>query len=500
MRRLLLAALIALLAAPAASPVHAAPKRPPVVVIVLDEFPLADIQSADGSIDRRRFPGFAALAGGSTWFPNAYAVHDSTHFAVPAILTGQAPAAGKDAPTYINHPRSLFTYLDRLGYRIHSREEATTVCPPRLCPRSARYGNPHYNILHRRRERLDRTIAKLRRTGRPTLTFHHSVLPHVPWVYLPSGQSRSGFRDGALPDLASPAGFGDRFLTLFNEQGHLLQAGFADAEVGRLVARLKRTRQWKDALVVVTADQAISFQVGTGDRRQVSEQNIHEVAPVPLFVKRPGQTRAERSPAYVSGLDLMPTISAQLHRRLGWRVDGSNVFGRAVLRRREVRMRRRDLSGDIVVAAADMEGRRARDRVSRRRRFGNGPWSRVYRIGPNLRLLGRRVGRAAGPAVGAPRARFAVPSALRHVNPKARAVPTMAAGYLDQGSLAGGRDLALAVNGRVAAVGRSFHLQGRNAEWFALNVPVKSLRKGSNTMALYAVEPNLSLTPLGSRR
>ena len=106
------------------------------------------------------------------------------------------------------------------------------MCPPRLCPRADRYGNPHYNILHRRRERLDHTIAGLRRSRRPTLTFHHSVLPHVPWSYLPTGQAREGYRDGTLPDFASPAGFGDEFLTLFNEQRHLLQAGFADAEVG----------------------------------------------------------------------------------------------------------------------------------------------------------------------------------------------------------------------------------------------------------------------------
>ena len=500
MRRLLLAALTALAAAIPAPAHAAAPARPPVVMVVLDEFPLADIQRADGRIDRERFPGFAALAGGSTWFPNANAVHDSTHFAVPAMLTGLAPRPGRDSPTYLNHPRSLFTYLDGLGYRVHSREEATTVCPPRLCPRADRYGNPHYNILHRRRERLDHTIASLRPTKRPTLTFHHSVLPHVPWAYLPSGQARTGYREGVLPDFASPAGFGDEFLTEFNEQRHLLQAGFADAEVGRLVARLKKTRQWKDALVVVTADQAISFQVGTGDRRQVTESNIHEVAPVPLFVKRPGQTRGATSRSYVNGLDVLPTIAGLLRRPLGRRADGASVFGRAAQARRQVRMQRRDLSGDIVVPAAQMELRRALDRLRRRDVFGNGRWSRVYRIGPHRSLLGRRVGHTPSPAPGAPRARFAVPGDLRRVDPEAAEVPTLAAGWLEPGSLAGGRDIALAVNGRVAAVGRSFHLAGRNAEWFALNLPPSALRRGRNAMALYAVEPDLRLTPLGASR
>jgi len=429
MRHVVLAALIAVAAATAAAaPALAAPTKPPVVMIVLDEFPLADIQSVDGSIDRERFPGFAALARGSTWFPNAYAVHDSTHFAVPAILTGRAPRTRAVAPNHLTHRRSLFTYLDRLGYRIHSREEATTVCPPRLCPRADRYGNPHYNILHRRRERLDHTIRGLRRSRKPTLTFHHSVLPHVPWAYLPTGQARQGYRAGKLPDFASPAGFGDEFLTHFNEQRHLLQAGFADGEIGRLVARLKKTRQWKDALVVVTADQAISFQRGVSDRRQVTESNIHEVAPVPLFVKRPGQTRADTSRAYVSGVDILPTISGLLGRRLGWKADGISVFSRTAQARRDVRMLRRDLSGEITVPARRMEFLRALDRLNRRDLFGNGRWSRVYRIGPHRRLLGKPA-----PATTPLPARFAVPRDLRRVDPRAREIPTPAAGHIEGG-------------------------------------------------------------------
>ena len=500
MRHLLLAALIAFAAA-CAAPAQAAPKRPPVVVIVLDEFPLADIQSVDGSIDSERFPGFAALAGGSTWFPNAYAVHDSTHFAVPAILTGRAPRAGADAPNYLTHPRSLFTYLDRLGYRIRAREEATTVCPPRLCPRADRYGNPHYNILHRRRERLDRTIAGVRRSRQPTLTFHHSVLPHVPWTYLPSGQARQGYQAGALPDFASPAGFGDEFLTQFNEQRHLLQAGFADQEVGRLVARLKKTRQWKQALVMVTADQAISFQRGVSDRRQVTEANIHEVAPVPLFVKRPGQTRAGSSSAYVSGLDVLPTIAALLGRPLGAQADGASVFSRAAQSRREVRMLRRDLSGAITVPAREMEARRGLDRLRRRDVFGNGRWSRVYRIGPHRQLLGRRVAEPKpSPAFAPPFASFATPTALAKVDTNAASIPTLAAGRIVGGSPSAGRDLALTVNGRVAAVGRSFHLDGDRTEWFALNLPPSALRQGRNRMTLYEVGSRRSLSPIGESR
>ena len=53
--------------------------------------------------------------------------------------------------------------------------------------------------------------------------------------------------------------------------------------------RLERTGLLERALVVVTADHGYSFRVGVKSRRLISEQNVEEIAPVPLFVKAPGQ-------------------------------------------------------------------------------------------------------------------------------------------------------------------------------------------------------------------
>ncbi len=163
-------------------------------------------------------------------------------------------------------------------------------------------------------------------------------------------------------------------------------------------------------------------------------------------------------------------------------------------------MLRRDLSGDDRRARPrQMEVRRALDRHAPAvDLFGNGRWSRVYRIGPHRRLLGRTAGHAASPARGraAGPVRGARATCAGSIPPAAE-VPTLAAGRLKGGSATGGRDVALAVNGRIAAVGRSFHLAGDRTEWFALNLPVSALRKGRNAMSLYAVEPDLRLTPLG---
>ena len=69
-------------------------KRPPVVVVILDEFPTDDLLLPNGQIDAERFPNFARLASMSTWFPNGYTAYDSTFKAVPAILDAKRPKRG----------------------------------------------------------------------------------------------------------------------------------------------------------------------------------------------------------------------------------------------------------------------------------------------------------------------------------------------------------------------------------------------------------------------
>ena len=82
-----------------------------VVWIVLDEAPLFPLMRADGTINSRRFPGFAALASGSTWYRNVVATSQRTTDAVPALLEGMWPGGGQ--PVLADHPRNLFTALAR---------------------------------------------------------------------------------------------------------------------------------------------------------------------------------------------------------------------------------------------------------------------------------------------------------------------------------------------------------------------------------------------------
>ena len=85
-------------------PAAASGDRPPVVVLLFDEFPLSSLLDAKGRIDRRVYPSFAALADQSTWYRNATGVAGFTPWALPAMLTGRYPD-GARAPSYTEYPQ-----------------------------------------------------------------------------------------------------------------------------------------------------------------------------------------------------------------------------------------------------------------------------------------------------------------------------------------------------------------------------------------------------------
>ncbi|HEX2421256.1 MAG TPA: hypothetical protein VHL55_06630, partial [Acidimicrobiia bacterium] len=60
-------------------------RRPPIVFLVFDEFPLASLIDPNGDLRRDRYPNFAALADDGTWFRNAMTVQQQTEHSVPAI-------------------------------------------------------------------------------------------------------------------------------------------------------------------------------------------------------------------------------------------------------------------------------------------------------------------------------------------------------------------------------------------------------------------------------
>jgi hypothetical protein len=499
----------------------------PVVMVVFDEFPLTSLLDRDGRIDAVRYPNFATLAGRSTWYSHATTVFDSTTHAVPAILDGRRPREGS-LPTLARHPNNLFTLLGQ-SYRFNVSEEATHLCPAKLCPNALQPG-----VGRRMRElsldsgivyahlvlpaafedsvpsiaegwgdfgggdagdavlallggggrpaRFEDWVRSIRPSSTPALNFKHVLLPHVPWQYLPDGHGyvRSSTR---LPGLVREEAANDPFLIRQQYQRHLLQVGFSDRLLGRLIDRLRETGLWDRALVVVTADHGVSFRVGQKDRRAVTPENVEDIAPVPLFVKAPGQRTGRVSTSPVETIDILPTIAGELGIDLPWPVDGRSAEGPAPAGRPAVDMLTRAWQ-PLRLDAAELE-RRTRAAVARKVRFfgsgSDGPG--LYAVGAHQELLGRPVSALGAVDGGGATAAIDVASALADVD-LSRELPAQLTGRIS-GAGPGRHDLAFAVNGRVVTVSQSFPWEGQ--EGFSALVPPDAFRAGRNPVEVFLV-------------
>jgi hypothetical protein len=500
----------------------------PVVVLQLDEFPVIDLLTADGAIDAKRFPNFAKLAGTSTWFRNTTTWSALTTVAVPVILTGNAPRPGT-LPVVQNYPDNLFTLLGS-RYRMQVVESQTRLCPPRLCKRkvqnaehrlSSLYSDARVVYLHLiapprlethlptideswgnfgqdAGEDLESTATAAPKTNihtfyigrvkdfngwlatfrapapQPTLYWMHFLMPHGPWLYFPNG------RVSAVTATRAPGRTKELWwnsdLAVQAWQRHLLQTGYLDKLLGRFIARLKAVGLWDKALVVVNPDHGISFR-GGDRRRDATKTNLSDLAFIPFFVKLPGQKAGRIVDTHVTTEDVLPTIAGVLGIDVPWHTDGHSALdeqdGPDYVQVGKVRM--------PYQAALAQRQQSLRRELSL---FGSGDWgAKLFATGPWWPLVGRRVdtlstsrgsGRATIDAVGS--------KLLRALPKHSPLVPSPLAG-----TLAGVEDnqpLAVAVNGRIAGVTRSYTELGGGLKFSAL-VPDDAFRAGANEVRLF---------------
>ena len=472
-------------------PARASKERPNVVMLILDELPGDALLGRGGRIDAVRYPAFAELAREGYWFRNAWSSYDSTPKAVPLLMDGMRPNRTRTAD-WRGHPRTLFDLFGPRGYRVHAAEEATAVCPPRYCPKRKR-PSIVANLGPDRPARFEAFIRSIRPGRRPGFWLKHALLPHNPYRYLPNGlQTTSGGAD-PIRGLNRPAGFHEEFLTRHNEQRFLLQLGLVDRLIGRLLDRLRREGMYDETMVVVVADHGFAWETNVPDRRRVRPSNVEEVAPVPFFVKTAGGRRGVVSDAYAATVDVAPTIADLVGARLPYRADGRSALSRAVRKRRVLRIPSRDFDYVVRISGREWERRRRAVVARRLRMFGAGESGFYDGIGPNPELVGRTEDelRAAGAA--SVRGSLAKASSWRNVRRASGVVPVQVTGSLRGGRRGATRAIAVAINGRIEAVGRSFHLRGDPVEHFAVMVPEDSLREGANDVRVYEVGRGLRL-------
>jgi hypothetical protein len=521
-------------ASTAAAPPAAAPgARPPVVMLLFDEFPLASLLDSRGQIDRRVYPNFARLADQATWYRNATGVAGYTPWALPAILTGRYPAEAR-APSYAEYPDTLFTLLGGT-YDVQAYETISQLCPPRQCrPRVGDLGqsglravvgdsarvlkqilqpydaafDPSLFVDQARPEqepapgseeaaaqfrfkqvgrnqpaRFDDFLAGLEPSDRPTMHFLHLLLPHQPWRYLPSG---SGYNypsfAGVFPSDRLPA----RLVELAHQQ-HLLQVAYTDRLVGQVIDKLKAQGTWDKSLVVMSADHGEGWVPGEPSRA-LGQGNASDLLWVPAFIKAPGQAKGVVDDRNWEQVDLLPTVADLAGILVPWTTDGASQTGEPTRTRSDkwwydVPGRRRVLAGPanwkrVLAGATDTLVRGS-----------EGPRG-LYRFGAFADLVYRDPA-SVGP-VGGGRVAAVLDDGrpLGTVQPRSGTVPALVSGRLTAPPPPGAAVL-VAVNGRIGGTSRLFPRRpGEPATGFAAITPDFLWRpgQGRDQLRLYLLD------------
>jgi hypothetical protein len=483
----------------------------PVVVILLDELPAVSLMTRSGDLDAARYPAFARLARDGTWYRNATTVHEWTSDALPALVTGRI-GGRSSLPTSRNYPENLFSLLGG-SYTMVVHESKTQLCSERYCPRE---GQPVAEIVHGLAidaarlliprilpgafssrlihvnsdidleehtalsiDRCDSALEAATANANDDILFYcHLLLPHAPWSFLPSGtQYDSTGLDGWLPTEY----WGDeQWPVLQGYQRHLLQLAYTDRLLGEMLRRLDEGGLYNRALVVVAADHGVSFRAGEG-RRTVTGSNLVDVANIPLFVKYPRQHEGRADERAARTIDIVPTIADVLDVQIPWEVDGESLRGPPPARREVVV----DQRGSAVARASLAE--MVRDRASLLQRqhahFGEGRDS-LYRIGTNRLLLGRDV-EAVPHETSSVSAEIENADQIRNVRLSSGFVPARIFGRVRSGSVGPSTELAVAINGRIRALTRTFSDDGD--QLFRALVPEGSFRDGENLVEVFVV-------------
>jgi hypothetical protein len=187
--------------------IHTSEPRPPIFILVLDEFTRPALLDGSGNIDASRFPHFADLARNSTWFSNATANAEYTTRSIPVIVTGNFSHGNH--PSDKAYPDNLFRLLAP-AYDITIHEFVTRFCasPEYHCPDASPVRKPSHllravaelyllriaplSVVLRLtgaaglREQQERFRGFLDEIGpasgsRPPLEFMHYNLPHGPY-------------------------------------------------------------------------------------------------------------------------------------------------------------------------------------------------------------------------------------------------------------------------------------------------------------------------------
>jgi hypothetical protein len=347
----------------------------------------------------------------------------------------------------------------------------------------------------------------------PTLHYLHVLMPHAPYHFLPSGQTYdpNASLAGGMSEITGTRST-DQAGADVDRQRLVLQAMYTDRVVGDVLERLEETGLAEDTLVVVVADHGVGLQTGATPRPSttdnMTEDAYADMLPVPMLIRGPGIEAGAVNDDNVETIDVMPTLAGLLGIDIPWRVDGIAV---TTERRPDDEKRFHLVSFDggmigpttvgpaVTFGGAEVFAEALERNVDTLFRDDN-PDHRIYDIDDAGELVGARAERLTTGRSSPLSVSLDDPDALSDVDPPSGVLLTHLLGRVDGLSADDQATVAVALNGRVAAVVTTWPGDGVDHRLEAMLVP-DFLRAGANELTFYRVggrEGARTLTPIDS--
>ena len=516
----------------------------PVVFIVFDELNGMSLMDDQYRIDPVRYPNLAKLATEATWFRNATTNDASTNYAITSMLTGKFPDY-PSAPILSLHPKNLFTLL-RGTYQLKVREFVTRLCPDvpravnvlgdnrllgrrlisllsdlsviygrvilperldRLLPEIGdQWGNfvephededqPHREIdvsaLIQRHRHYLYFVNEIAQSEQPTLFYIHNKLPHMLYEFLPSGHAYMRPRLVALRHSADWSTWvNDELAVLHNQQRYLLQLGFVDHLVGKLIDRLKAAHLYESSLIVLVSDHGVSFQPGVS-RRKPTETSLVDILPILLMIKAPHQQEGAISDRSVESIDVLPTIADVLGISTPWPMDGQSALDTSIPEREHKTVTWKEGKGSerVLLDRRFPERYRSIDRQLQDFAPGTDPLG-LFRIGPHSECVGRMVEEfeIAGDANVTVCIENEVNSLAQLCEPQRKLQVLLYGRVETDENVKRPIALAFAVAGTIRAVSRTYRLDGLEDVWHVM-MPEDAMTGEQCNLEVFVISPD----------
>jgi hypothetical protein len=551
---------------------------PNFVMIIFDELPLISLLDEHHEIDPVRYPNFHRLSDSANWYRNTTAIHYSTQQAVVGLMVGDNlpkyiesvfdSKPSSSGPLDRNRvPHNLFSLLEDT-HTIHANELVTRLAlepvdsgpymPPlkerlvelgqdilvvyghMLSPAPMRFHLPQiegqwrgfanesletpespdwpYKDSYKRLSVIQQFIESIQKRNLPAFYFLQSLLPHFPFAYNEDGQIHSlpfGFLTMNFREATGTNDWPDQTSAEMAYQAHLLQLGFVDVLLGRILDHLESLGLYDDAMILVTSDHGTSYYWDTDKTNPDELARIQAAGTlyVPWILKLPGQSVGKVSDQPMQTIDIVPTLANLLGIEIPWSVGGLSATSDVPT----VRKRFSYLPLPLTFTSYDAELEQALNyKLSL---FGSNTTAGIQAIGPHKKLLGKATSEFTTSPSSA-KVTIENLQKFRSIKPESPAVPAYVEGRvsgLPADLRAEPLSIAIAVNGIIRSTSKTTELkisslrpQGSKPIWnknsdtesaagnsvnqrdhfFLAYLPAESFKKGGNEITIHGLISN----------